>query len=277
MDLLQINGIKIYIIESLKDCDIRTGENLKDNLRQIWYDQGLLSDFYCQYIPVENENEFVCSLSSIEKEVNEINKLPIIQFECHGCTNKLGIVLRSNDLIKWKFLFDLLRPINIASSNLLLVNLSMCNGDGVIGYIDPTKRAPFRAVTCSSKEVFPDFLENVWQRFYGDLVKSFREEYGLSKNSMDSGVLYFSQELIFDSYFDLANKDPELFDTFVKKELYNLYLKEGPLDIDIDCFRKYVANQQTAIKEKYRSQFCFDELKHIHKEIYKKMKQKEDS
>ena len=42
MDLEKIDGIKVFIIESLHENDKRTGENLKDNLRQIWYDQGLL-------------------------------------------------------------------------------------------------------------------------------------------------------------------------------------------------------------------------------------------
>ena len=219
MDLLKVNSIKVYIIESLKDCDIRTGENLKDNLRQIWYDQSFLSDFDCLYIPVENESDLVCALSSIEKEVKENDKFPILQLECHGSDDKLGIALKSNDLIKWKSLFEFLRPINIAASNFLLVNLSMCNGDAVIRYIDPTKRAPFRAVTCSSGKVLPNFLENAWHRFYCYLVNSFQEDYGLSKNAKNSNVLYFPQELIFDSYFDLANKDPELFNTLVKKEL----------------------------------------------------------
>ena len=45
MDLEKIDGIKVFIIESLHENDKRTGENLKDNLRQIWYDQGLLSYF----------------------------------------------------------------------------------------------------------------------------------------------------------------------------------------------------------------------------------------
>ena len=49
MDLEKIDGIKVFIIESLHENDKRTGENLKDNLRQIWYDQGLLSLFPQHY------------------------------------------------------------------------------------------------------------------------------------------------------------------------------------------------------------------------------------
>ena len=37
MDLMNIDGVKVYIIESLKSPDIRTGENLKDQFRLICY------------------------------------------------------------------------------------------------------------------------------------------------------------------------------------------------------------------------------------------------
>ena len=49
MTLEKLDGIKVFIIESLRNGDHKTGEDLKDNLRQIWYDQNLLSDFDCQY------------------------------------------------------------------------------------------------------------------------------------------------------------------------------------------------------------------------------------
>lgn len=45
MTLENIDGIKVFIIESLRNGDKKTGEDLKDNLRQIWYDQNLISVF----------------------------------------------------------------------------------------------------------------------------------------------------------------------------------------------------------------------------------------
>lgn len=49
MTLENLDGSKIFIIESLRNGDKKTGEDLKDNLRQIWHDQNLISDFDCQY------------------------------------------------------------------------------------------------------------------------------------------------------------------------------------------------------------------------------------
>lgn len=156
MTLENIDGIKVFIIESLRNGDKKTGEDLKDNLRQIWYDQNLISDFDCQYTYVHDSNDLICTIMDIEKQVKKCNKLPILQIECHGSSD--GLQLGSMEMITWKELFNYIRPINIASYNLLMLNLSMCNGETVIRYIDPTQRAPFRAVTGPIGEVLPEVL-----------------------------------------------------------------------------------------------------------------------
>lgn len=274
MVLENLDGIKVYIIESLSNKDKRTGEDLKDNLRQIWYDQGLLSDFECQYNYVHDVAEFMCAIDEIEKQVEANNKLPILQIECHGSSD--GLQLESSEMVIWKDLFSYIRPVNIASYNLLLLNLSMCNGETVIRYIDPTQRAPFRAVTGPIGEVKPIALEKVWLNFYENYMNSMKEDYGLNKLSQSSGLIYYTQEFIFDTYYDLANQDPELFDFLRKKELYEMFLAEGPLFIDPKMHSLWVAKEQAKIKEKYRSLFCFDDLKCLNQETHEKLKQEED-
>lgn len=274
MEFENIDGIKVYIIESLHKEDKRTGEDLKDNLRQIWYDQSLLSDFDCQYNYVHDVAEFMCVTENIEKQVQSNNKLPIIQIECHGSSD--GLQLESFEMVLWKDLFSYLRPINIASFNLLLLNLSMCNGETVIRYIDPTQRSPFRAVVGPIGEVKPDALEKAWLNFYENYMNSLKEDYGLHKLALSSSLIYYTQEFIFDAYFDLANQNPELFEFLRKKELYEMFLAEGPLFIDPKIHSLWVAKEQAKIKEKYRSLFCFDDLKSLHQETYEKLKQKEN-
>lgn len=55
MDLEKLDGLEVYILESLRPEDKRTGEDLRDNLRQIWYDQRLY-DFDCLYSTEESRN-----------------------------------------------------------------------------------------------------------------------------------------------------------------------------------------------------------------------------
>lgn len=266
MTLENIDGIKVFIIESLRNGDKKTGEDLKDNLRQIWYDQNLISDFDCQYTYVHDSNDLICTIMDIEKQVKKCNKLPILQIECHGSSD--GLQLGSMEMITWKELFNYIRPINIASYNLLMLNLSMCNGETVIRYIDPTQRAPFRAVTGPIGEVLPEVLEKAWLCFYENYIKSLTEDYGLHKLAQLSGLIYYTQEYIFDAYYDLANQDPELFEALRKKELYEMYVAEGPLLIDPKVYSLWVAKEQAKIKEKYRSMFCYDDLKSLQQEVY---------
>lgn len=82
MNIEKLDGLSVYILESLCPGDKKTGEELKDDLRQIWYDQGL-HNFDYQYHPISNRNEFNIQMTEIEKQVLEKNKLPIIQLECH--------------------------------------------------------------------------------------------------------------------------------------------------------------------------------------------------
>lgn len=268
MDLEKIDGIKVFIIESLHENDKRTGENLKDNLRQIWYDQGLLSYFTCQYNYVSNSEELYCVFAEIGKQVSSNNRFPIIQIECHGCLE--GLELESYEKVCWGSLFDHLRPINEASCNFLFLNLSMCFGEAVIRYIDPTKRAPFRGVAGPIGKVFPETLEKAWLYFYEHFYESLKQDYAFPKLSLSSGLIYYSQDFIFDCYYDLANKDPEMFESLRKRELYELFLKEGPLAIDPKMHSLWIAEKQALIKKKYRAYFCFDDLLQLHKEIYRK-------
>ena len=70
------------------------------------------------------------------------------------------------------------------------------------------------------------------------------------------------------TYYDLANQDPELFEALRKKELYEMYVAEGPLLIDPKVYSLWVAKEQAKIKEKYRSMFCYDDLKSLQQEAY---------
>lgn len=151
------------------------------------------------------------------------------------------------EMATWKELFNYIRPINIASYNLLMLNLSMCNGEAVIRYIDPTQRAPFRAVTGPIGEVLPEVLEKARLFFYVNYMKSLTEDYGLYKLAQSSGLIYYTQEFIFGAYYDLANQNPELFEALRKKELYEMYVAEGPLLIDPKVHSLWVAKKTSKI------------------------------
>ena len=63
-------------------------------------------------------------------------------------------------------------------------------------------------------------------------------------NFAQQGLIYYTQEFIFDAYYDLANQNPELFEALRKKELYEMYVAEGPLLIDPKVHSLWVAKKQ---------------------------------
>ena len=256
-EVRQLDGIKVYIIESLRPGDKRTGEDLKDTLRQMCIDKGFsFSEFDYLYLPVDDKSSLAEAFENIEKEVKYNNIFPIVQLECHGYENGIGLQVSSGEKVEWEELFNCLRSINIASSNLLMLNLSMCFGEYVVRYINSKERAPFRGVVCTQGKVYYETLENAWKHFSENLIDS-SAEYGFSKLAQESNLLYLSQDFIFDWHFNLKKQDPEIFDNYREKELEEMYLQEGTLAIDVNLYKEWVAKEQAKIKEKYKGYFCF--------------------
>lgn len=265
MNLNNIEGIKIFLIESLPNKDRWAVQNIKDDLRQFICDRK--DDiFEYEYLSASDVNEFEQHFSYILKSVEENDRVPIIQIECHGSTD--GIQLASYDNISWSGLFNLLRPINIASQNLLFLNLSMCNADAIIRFINPTKRAPFRAITGPEGKVYPEPLIEAWHTYYSQYESISIREFGLHKLAQKSGLIYYNQDFIFDAHYDLANKDPELFNKIRDIELNDMCKPGERWFMNPEIYKKWVADKQKKIKDQYRSFFCFDELKPLYESIY---------
>ena len=105
MEIGKIDGFTIYILESLHEGDQRTGDNLRDDLRQYQYDNIDFPLNY-EYHVIDDETALRSMLSAIEQVTSSTNNVPIIQLECHG--NIDGIELSSYQHISWIDLFDLI-------------------------------------------------------------------------------------------------------------------------------------------------------------------------
>ena len=265
MDIKTLDGIAVYILESLQEGDIRTGENLRDELRQssIDYPDFIFESYYH---PIEGKKKLAKVLDEIKSRVESQSKLPIIQLECHGFDD--GILLSSKEKLLWPELFDLLRPVNIVSSNYLLLNLSVCFGDAVIRYIAPQRRAPFRAVVAPKGEAYPDSLQNAWFSFYNSFYKMLRDHTfdGYCQLALSCGLIYYEQEFVFDAYFNLHRISPEMFDQQIINDLVGMYETNGPLMISVDAYKKWKADKCDKISNKYKPFFCFYDLRNQNEE-----------
>ena len=76
MDNSNTGTFTVYIIESLHEGDMRTGENLHDILRQKNIDYP---DYYftSQYVSIFDKDSFLVKLQEIAYEVEKLNRIPI--------------------------------------------------------------------------------------------------------------------------------------------------------------------------------------------------------
>ena len=271
MEIGKIDSVTVYILESLHEGDQRTGENLRDDLRQYQYDNIDFPLNY-DYHVIDNLTILYTTLSTIEQKTSLTNSVPIIQLECHGNTD--GIELSSYQRISWIDFFDLIRPINIASLNLLLLNLSMCYSESIIKSIDPRKRAPFRAMAGPIGKAYPIPLQSSWSDFYKKYCDSLLkredcEDKGICAIAQSCNLIYYEQEFIFKVHYDTPNLLPELFEQWTNDELTKMYNGEGPLMLDAAMYKKWKANKLKKMYDSYKAFYCFYDVREKQEKAYK--------
>ena len=271
MDIERLEGITVFILESLHRGDIRTGKNLCDEIRQCQYDYREIHIGY-KYYDLENEFALQEKLLEIEKEVAGNNYIPIIQLECHGYDN--GIELASNEHILWLDFFNYIRPVNIASCNLLLLNLSMCNGAAVIRGIDPRKRAPFRAVIGPEDKAYPEDLQAQWSNFYNRFFLSLNKgsQDSICESAVSNKLVYYNQDFVFDVHYDTPNLYPELFEQWINTNMFEMCKEGGPLLLDPIIYKKWMAKELKKVFEKYRPYYCFYDYREKLEYTYNRLK-----
>lgn len=272
MELYTLYGFKIHIIQSLHPGELRTGENLHGELKQLEH-EGCCEDFTYSFTHVENKNDFTNILREIEQETLNDNYVPIIQIECHGSIT--GLILASDEECSWGELFSYLRPINNACHNMLLVNLSCCNGDAIIRNIEPTERAPFRAVIAHQGVAKPVVLQSTWINFYRErLNPELRKGRSLCELiwNISPNFIYYNQDIIFEFHCNTAEIFPDIFDSQIKQELIEMYRKEGPLAIDPLLHKEWVKRRCQTFYQKYKPHFCFYDIRAKTEKILEEIK-----
>lgn len=225
----------IVVVQSLKGNDKKTGEELyKDIIR---YKPVLCKDVHVDFYSVSNRVEFEKVLANIEKDI-PANHTLTLHLEAHGCID--GVELASLELLGWKDLFSLIRPLNIKIHNLLMMIMSVCNGAAISSFIEPTKRCPFRA--------FVGF-ENVMCE--NDLLKAYTAFYESYNNMLDIAEALFRVNSI-------MTKDARVW-CLRAKDIFESVLNP---DTNPDSFNKvidanyddYVRREGFVAKNQYREQ-----------------------
>ena len=160
--------LTVYIIESLRTKDKLTGTQLhQETLKHISFN---IPDITSRLIPVSDKKEFFKAIDGIIEDVMSGKFAPILQIDAHGYEE--GIQLSSKEIVTWVEFLNKTRELNILLKNKLILILSLCEGNSIIGCINPEKRAPFKAIVGSFKKVYETDLLNGLEAFYINFFSS---------------------------------------------------------------------------------------------------------
>lgn len=247
---------KIFIIESLKDDEIKTGKNLFDNQLKDRQDK-LPSEFF----QVMNRNDFFSCLDSIKNDANINQTLPFIHFEIHGCIE--GIVTSSEEFITWREFANKLREINIITKNNLCISLATCYGAYIYSEINPTKKAPFWGFIGPWEEVSAGSISASFNSFFECLLITFDFYKSInalnSHNGSDYEYTFKYSEEVFEKVWDkyeLVNYSEQGMKNrldYLESEL-NKAFKDAGIQSDLNV-REVCSNMLINDREEYRNKY----------------------
>lgn len=220
-----IKKFRIAVIESLPEGEIHTGTKLYEGeLKPLTLsDESRTASLHI----VKDKTEFKKSIRDIIDSLSG-DELVTLHVEAHGAEEK-GIQLSSGEFLGWKDFMDNCRILNEVLNGLLIVTLSMCNSLPVLGCVDPTKRAPFKAILLTNRNVTVDEVERGFIEFYNnyknplDVFKATDLIRNEVKNGDGKSIPFhlLVADTIFDWFVDL-NRDPDGFAHIVNENFCRL-------------------------------------------------------
>lgn len=202
----------LYILESLNDKmengfqEEKTGKLLFEDLTHyVKSNKSVISNLH--YSNLRDKKEFHLLFQEIKRRIIEDSVFPLVHIEMHG--NEEGIRLSpSNNYINWSELGSILRDINIACKNNLIVSLGVCKGDSIISTIDINRPAPFFAAIGAKSKVSAKEIYQTFYNLYSNLLAGNTFKKSLEKSIyINDEFRIFASELIFQAFEDLVLND----------------------------------------------------------------------
>ncbi|WP_207512030.1 hypothetical protein [Longitalea luteola] len=213
----------VYIIDSLNNDEMQTGEALHGILRYIQYKIEFLK---CKLFKVNSKIELIQLFKGLNEEVHAYGTHPFLHFEVHG--SREGLVLNSNEAVSWKEIADLLRDINIKTRNNTIVSLATCYGGFIYESILPSLPAPFFAIIGPWNPVTSDEIMASFTRFFeflfatenlNDIDFDLAVEKLNENNDLTEKFGFYHAEIVYDrivSEYEEKLKNPEEFNKRVE-------------------------------------------------------------
>ena len=171
--------MKIYILESLRINDPKTGEMIHNDLTH----KGFNNEFNL----FKTKKKLFSILTKIKNDILKNNSQPVIHFDCHGDNEGICVINGKNEvLITWEELRIKFRELQIASGSRTVICMSSCEGLNVAKLVAAKEPCPYEFVCGSMEEIRFDLSLNAYIKYYDSI---------------------FSGKSFFDSAVDVSNMD----------------------------------------------------------------------
>jgi len=254
---------KIFIVESLRENDTKTGSNLYNNYLKSKVDR--IQELEAELITPNTKDEFLNFLSGLSKEVKTTDLLPFLHFEIHG--DPEGLELGSGETVEWSDIYPLLVDINKQIGNNLLITLAVCWGNYLLRIMKPSQRAPVWGLIGIWEKAWDSDMAFSFKEFFNELLKSLDGDTAVKKlneANPDKGYSYrfYNCEYLF---------------RIVYKEYLKNHFTEKALDIRINRMyekardlTKYKGQNRKTLKRKFKNELLKNRKLGFekHKEIF---------
>ena len=168
---VDITKFGVAIIESLKICEPQTGTKLCQDVLSTRKaaDDSLFYDYYSVYTIKEFEETIHSIISKLQPD-----EMLALHVEAHGGVE--GVRLASDEIMSWGHFLNLCRELNIKEKGLLVVTTAMCYSLPFMAAINPSLRAPFKAIVITRRDVSPD-----------EILRGYSVYFSMYKNILDIG------------------------------------------------------------------------------------------
>lgn len=253
----------IYIVQSLRADDRKTGQELFDDIIRWRTSESLDARVDNIFTKVDLFKHFDFIRNNIDGQI-----FPFIHFEAHGF--KDGIELSSGEEVTWTEIVPFLRAINLRTKNNLFISMAACKGGNIQYAVKITEPCPFRGFIGPMENVGENDLLTSYNEFFDSLLRENDFEKAIeSLNLYSNGVKYhhMNAEAFFDVVLkyneELEKGNPAIFldrvEFLVQGELKRnpLVLKKfGSIDNLRKWIEKYALKHKPEMVEILRKRFC---------------------
>lgn len=168
---MYFNFNRIYIIESLRPQDRKTGKELYEDLLR--YQEIKYPILKVIYRCISSKKEWDSLMDEIAVDCEQKGNQPILHLEIHGAESGDGLVLENGEYLA----FDSIRPqivrINVSSQCNLFLTLAVCKGLLLLRKIKLTEPMPFCGLLGAYDTIMEDDIAIRFNEFYEEFFCSF--------------------------------------------------------------------------------------------------------